>query len=111
MDHVPMNEDYNHYSGLLRKNGEGVMHMGLTAEYLAMKYRIPRPKQDEFALRSHQLAAAATDKGEFRVEVIPTWGRDDSGQMVLVTVDQCIRLEASLEALSAVPPAFHPAGG
>ncbi len=34
------------------------MNMGLTAEYLAMKYRIPRERQDEFALRSHRLAAA-----------------------------------------------------
>src|SRR5438270_5059647 len=40
MDHVPMNKDYNPYPGLLRKNGEGVMHMGLTAEYVAAKYRI-----------------------------------------------------------------------
>ena len=39
------------------------MNMGLTAEYLAAKYRIPRGKQDEFALRSHQLAAEATDAG------------------------------------------------
>ncbi len=55
------------------------MNMGLTAEYLAVKYRIPRDKQDEFALRSHQLAAEATDKGEFADEIIPTWGRDEAG--------------------------------
>ncbi len=63
----------------------GVMQMGLTAEYLAVKYPDPsRRVQDEFALRSHQLAAAATDRGEFKAEVVPTWGRDDSGRKVLL---------------------------
>ena len=111
MDHVPMNKDYNPYPGLLRKHSEAVMNMGLTAEYLAAKYRISRPKQDEFALRSHQLAAAATDKGEFRSEILPTWGRDESGQKMLLTSDQCIRRDTSLESLGALPPAFNPAGG
>jgi acetyl-CoA acyltransferase len=87
------------------------MNMGLTAEYLAAKYRIPRARQDEFALRSHQLAAKATDAGEFRNEVIPSWGRDDAGRKVLLTTDQCIRRETSLEALAALPPAFNPDGG
>ena len=60
------------------------MNMGLTAEYLAAKYRIPRKRQDEYALRSHQLAAAATDRGEFRAEIVPTWGRDEAGRKVLL---------------------------
>ena len=87
------------------------MNMGLTAEYLAAKYRIPREKQDAFALRSHQLAAKATDAGEFKNEIIPTWGRDEAGRKVLLTTDQCIRRESSLESLSALPPAFNPDGG
>jgi acetyl-CoA acyltransferase len=111
MDHVPMSKDYNPYPGLLRRNSEAVMNMGLTAEYLAAKYRIPRQKQDEFALRSHRLAAAATDKGEFKNEVVPTWGRDDAGRKVLLTEDQCIRRDTSLEVLGSLPPAFNPAGG
>jgi acetyl-CoA acyltransferase len=111
MDHVPMSKDYNPCPSLFRRHSEAVMNMGLTAEYLALKYRIPRKKQDEFALRSHQLAAAATDRGDFRSEVIPTWGRDESGRKVLVTEDQCIRRDTSMEALGALPPAFNPAGG
>ena len=54
--------------------------MGLTAENLAAKYKIGRREQDEFALRSHRRAAAATDSGAFMREVIPTWGRDDEGR-------------------------------
>lgn len=111
MEHIPMSKDYNPYPGILKRNGEGVMNMGLTAEYLAMKYRIPRPKQDEFALRSHRLAAQATDRGDFRSEVVPTWGRDDQGRKALLTEDQCIRRDTSVEALAALPPAFNPDGG
>ncbi len=85
--------------------------MGLTAEYLAMKYRIPRQKQDEFALRSHLLAAKATDAGLFLNEIVPTYGRDDAGHKTKLTTDQCIRRDSSIEALAALPPAFNPAGG
>jgi acetyl-CoA acyltransferase len=111
MDHVPMSKDYNPCPSLFRHHSEGIMNMGITAEYLALKYRISRQKQDEFALRSHQLAAAATEKGEFRNEVVPTWGRDDAGAKQLMTVDQCIRRDTSMEALGALPPVFNPAGG
>lgn len=111
MDHVPMSKDYNPCPSLFRNHSEAIMNMGFTAEYLALKYRISRQKQDEFALRSHQLAAAATDKGEFRNEVVPTWGRDESGEKALLTVDQCIRRDTSLEALAALSPAFNPASG
>lgn len=111
MDHVPMNKGYDPCPTLLRRHGEGVMHMGLTAEYLAAKYRIPRQRQDQFALRSHTAAAAATDSGQFAAEILPTWGRDAAGRKALVREDQCIRRDTSPEALAALPPAFNPAGG
>jgi acetyl-CoA acyltransferase len=111
MEHVPMSKDYNPCPSLFRRHSEAIMNMGLTAEYLAAKYRIPRGRQDEFALRSHQLAAKATANGEFIAEVVPTWGKDQNGHKVLMTVDQCIRPESSLEALGALPPAFNPDGG
>jgi acetyl-CoA acyltransferase len=111
MDHVPMSKDYNPNPSLFHKHSEAVMNMGLTAEYLALKYRVPRAQQDAFALRSHQLAAAATDNGAFANEVVPTWGRDDAGLKALLTTDQCIRRDTSLDALAALPPAFNPAGG
>jgi acetyl-CoA acyltransferase len=111
MDHIPMTKDYSPFPGLIRRHGEAIVNMGLTAEYLALKYRIPRKQQDEFALRSHQLAAAATEKREFRDEIAPTWGRDESGHKVLLTTDQCIRRDTSLESLGALLPAFNPEGG
>lgn len=111
MDHVPMNKDYNPPPGLFRKNSEGIMNMGLTAEYLAAKYRISRQKQDEFAQRSHSLAARATAAGEFAREIVPTFGRDGEGKKVRLTTDQCIRPDCTLEGLASLPPAFNPAGG
>ncbi len=111
MDHIPMAKGYDPAPELFRRNSEAVMHMGMTAEYLAMKYQVSRADQDAFALRSHQLAEGATKSGAFESEVVPTWGRDDSGQKVELTRDQCIRSDCSIEGLSALPPAFNPAGG
>lgn len=111
MDHIPMNKDYNPSPRMFHHHCEGVMQMGLTAEYLTMKYSISRQQQDEFALRSHKLAAEATDKGLFKNEVIPVWGRNEQGIKTLVTEDQCIRRDTSIEGLAKLPAAFNPAGG
>ncbi len=111
MDHIPMSKDYNPCPSLMARHGEAIMNMGLTAEYLAAKYRISRRRQDEFALRSHQLAANATDAGLFHSEIVPTWGRNELGLKVRLESDQCIRRDTSMESLGALPPAFNPAGG
>src|SRR5262245_39985110 len=111
MEHIPMTKGYDPSPGLMRRFSEAVMQMGLTAEYLAAKHRIDRKRQDEFALRSHQLAAKATETGAFASEIIPTWGRDAAGRKAQVTRDQGIRADTSLEALGNLPPAFNPDGG
>lgn len=111
MDHIPMSKDYSPSPSLLKRHSEAIMNMGFTAEYLAMKYRVRREEQDEFALRSHRLAAAATDSGKFAAEIAPTWGRDESGKKTTLTRDQGIRRDTSLESLAALPPIFNPAGG
>jgi acetyl-CoA acyltransferase len=111
MQHIPMEVGFDPSPHLFYRHSPAVMNMGLTAENLAMRYKISRKEQDEFALRSHQKAAAATQSGAFSKEVIPTWGRDDEGRRKLLTVDQCIRSDTSLEALAALKPAFMPEGG
>ncbi|MDH3717552.1 MAG: acetyl-CoA C-acyltransferase, partial [Planctomycetota bacterium] len=83
----------------------------ITAEFLAQTNGISREEQDEFALRSHQLAREATQAGQFDREIVPVWGRDEEGQRVLVRRDQCIRDDTSLEALAALKPAFMPGMG
>jgi acetyl-CoA acyltransferase len=111
MDHIPMSKDYNPSPALFRRHSEAIMQMGLTAEFLALKYRIPRQAQDDFALRSHQGAAAAMDRQNAADEIVPTWGRDEAGNKVEITKDQGVRRDTTKEALAALKPVFNPAGG
>jgi acetyl-CoA acetyltransferase family protein len=82
-----------------------LVSQGISAELIAARWEIPRPEQDELGLRSHQLAARATDEGRFAREIVPIEG--DGEQRI---VDQGIRRETSLEALAALKPAFKEGG-
>jgi acetyl-CoA acyltransferase len=94
-----------------KRNAKAAGHMGLTAEYLARRHGIGRPAQDQFALRSHQRAAAATRSGAFGDEILPVEGHDEKGALKRFDVDEVIRPDTTLEALSALKPAFDPKNG
>ncbi|MGB6044657.1 MAG: acetyl-CoA C-acyltransferase FadA [Pirellulales bacterium] len=111
MHHVPMDKDIDLNPKLFHRTSKGAMLMGITAEFLAQTYGISREEQDEFALRSHQLAAKAADAGEFDREIVPVWGRDEEGNRYLVHRDQCIREDTDLGQLAALKPAFMPGMG
>ncbi|HMC67310.1 MAG TPA: acetyl-CoA C-acyltransferase FadA [Gemmataceae bacterium] len=111
MHHLPMEAGFDPSPRLLYRHSPAVFNMGLTAENLALKYRISRREQDEFALRSHRRAAEVTDSGAFSTEIIPTWGRDEEGRRKIMAEDQCIRRDTTLEALGALKPVFMPEGG
>src|SRR5262249_6526812 len=111
MHHIPMELGFDASPRLYFRHSPATMHMGLTAENLSLRYKISRKEQDELALRSQMLAAKATDSGAFSREIIPTWGRDEEGRRKIMHEDQCIRRDTSLEALSALKPAFMPEGG
>jgi len=111
MHHIPMDKDIDINTKLFTRTSKGALMMGITAEFLAQTQSISRQDQDEFALRSHKLAAAAQAAGEFKPEIVPVWGRDEAGERTLVTVDQCVRPDTSLEALAALHPAFMPGIG
>jgi acetyl-CoA acyltransferase len=111
MQHIPMEAGFDPSPRFFYRHSQATLNMGLTAENLALKYRIGRKEQDEFALRSHRRAAEATDSGAFSGEIIPTWGRDEEGRKQLVKEDQCIRRDTSLESLAALKPVFMPEGG
>jgi acetyl-CoA C-acetyltransferase len=74
-----------------------------TAENLRREYGIPRAEQDEFALRSHQRAAAARDSGRFAEEIIPVTVRGRKGDTVVET-DEHIRADTSIEKLAGLRP-------
>jgi len=111
MQHIPMEAGFDPSPRFFYRHSQATMNMGLTAENLAIRYKIGRREQDEFALRSHRRAVEATDSAAFAREIIPTWGRDEDGRKKIMTEDQCIRRDTSLEALSALKPAFMPEGG
>ena len=111
MLHIPMDHNLDLNPKLFHRTSKGALHMGYTAEFLAQTRGISRDEQDQFALRSHQKAAAAHAGGEFRKEIIPVWGRDEAGQRILVEVDQTVRPDTTLEQLSALKPAFMPGIG
>lgn len=83
--------------------------MGMTAENLAEKYSITREEQDEIALRSHQLAAKATEEGKFAEEIVPVEIKTRKG-IVQFDRDEHIRPDTSLEQLAKLKPAFKKDG-
>jgi len=111
MQHLPMDHGLDLNPKLFQRTSKGALMMGVTAEFLAQTQDISRADQDAFALRSHQRAAAAHAKGEFKREIVPLYARDEEGQRFLATGDQCVRTDASLEALAALEPAFMPKVG
>ncbi len=111
MHHLPMDHGIDINPKLFQRTSKGALLMGVTAEFLAQTQDISRQVQDEFALRSHKRAAAAHAAGEFKPEIVPVFGRDEAGQRQLVTMDQCVRPDATIEALAALEPAFMPKYG
>ncbi|HLN28086.1 MAG TPA: acetyl-CoA C-acyltransferase FadA [Gemmataceae bacterium] len=111
MQHVPMEANFSLNPRYFYRHSPATLNMGLTAENLAIKYRISRRAQDEFALRSHRKIAEATDSGANAKEIVPSWGRDEEGRRKTISEDQGFRRDTSLEALSALKPPFMPEGG
>lgn len=75
-----------------------------TAENLAEKYNISREECDEFALRSHKLAADAWNRGAFKEQVIPVTIPGKKGGDIVFEVDECVRFDANIEALAKLRP-------
>ena len=84
----------------------GLLAMGETAEEVAARYGIPRERQDDFALRSHQRAALARKNGHFDDELLPVERPDG----VVVDTDECVREDTSIEKLSRLKPVFRDGG-
>jgi acetyl-CoA acyltransferase len=78
---------------------------GLSAELIADRWEVPRAEQDALGLRSHQLAARATDEGRFEREIVPIAVNGS-----VITGDQGIRRDTSIEQLAALKPAFKEGG-
>jgi acetyl-CoA acyltransferase len=95
----------------------GLVPQGISAEMIADKWDLSREDLDRFAARSQQFAARATAEGRFDREIVPvvvkhkdkeTGKISESGE--LVTVDEGIRPDTTVETLAQLKPAFKPDG-
>ncbi|WP_104171351.1 thiolase family protein [Cryobacterium sp. M23] len=82
---------------------DGLVNQGVSAELMNQKWKLGRGELDAFAARSHRLAAAAAERGDFDGELQPTTLRDGR----VVAADETIRPGTTLDSLAALPPAFR----
>jgi acetyl-CoA acyltransferase len=95
----PLGADYTaRYGSEFPNQGEG-------AEQIADTYGLSRTQLDEYALRSHERAAAARDEGRFGAQLAPVTTADG-----VVSADEGIRTGSTLEGLAGLKPAFRPDG-
>ena len=78
---------------------------GISAEMIADKWEIPRSELDEIGLRSHQLAAKATEEGRFEREIVPFAVNGDT-----YVTDQGIRPTPPWRSSRQLKPAFKEDG-
>jgi acetyl-CoA C-acetyltransferase len=82
------------------------LSMGESTENSSRELGISRAEQDEFAARSHQRAAAAVKDGLFAAEIVGVPVPQRGGEPLLVTEDEGIRANTTVESLAKLRPAF-----
>ena len=85
-------------------------HMGITAENVARQHAVSRAQQDEFAVASQNKAEAAQKAGKFKDEIVPVMIPQRKGDPVAFDSDEFIKTGATVDALSALRPAFDKQG-
>jgi acetyl-CoA acyltransferase len=88
----------------------GTDSMGETAENVAEQYHVSREDQDAFAVRSQQRAAAARAAGRFVDEIVPVSIPQKKGDAVLVSTDEFLRPDTTMETLARLKSAFRSGG-
>jgi acetyl-CoA acyltransferase len=91
----------------------GLVGQGEGAELIAEQWDLSRDELDEFSVRSHHNAAQATSEGRFEREIIPVAIKDDDRADTdeMITTDEGIRPDSSVEVLANLKPAFRAEGG
>src|SRR5215213_25777 len=100
--------DHMAYDGLT--DAYDKVSMGLSTEQLNDRFELTREDQDAVAARSHQRAAAAYEAGVFDAEIVPVEIPQRKGDPVVVTRDEGIRPETTVQTLAGLRPAFSQGG-
>jgi acetyl-CoA acyltransferase len=103
---------------IVKENGDYYLSMGLTAEQVAQDFKVSREDQDAFALRSHQRALNAIEKGYFKSGILPLAVKEvyvnEKGKKAereyIVDTDEGPRADTSIAALAKLPPVFAQGG-
>ncbi|MCH8984026.1 MAG: thiolase family protein [Acidobacteria bacterium] len=95
---------------MLERYSQGLVPQGISAEMIAEKWGISRTELDELSLGSHQRAARATEEGRFEGQIVPVEITRDDKSKELVTRDEGIRWETSMEKLANLQPVFKSDG-
>ncbi|HEY2330818.1 MAG TPA: acetyl-CoA C-acyltransferase [Acidimicrobiales bacterium] len=95
----------------------GLVPQGIAAELIAERWGLTRDELDRYSAESHARAARATADGRFAGEIVPTqawrWDVDKGGPVEaagMVTADEGIRPDTSVEVLATLKPSFRPGG-
>ncbi len=99
---------------IAEKHPEYYLGMGLTAEQVAVDFKISREEQDIFSYNSHAKAAKAIAEGKFKSEIVPVKVTetyiDEKGRRkhreFVVDTDEGVRAETTVEALAKLKPVF-----
>jgi len=114
MSMIPMGgKGYSPNPDLVENWPESYATMGITAEYVAERYKITREEQDLFAYHSHKKASQAIKDGKFKDEIIPvtverTYLKNGKifKEKIVVDIDDGVREDTTLEGLAKLKPAF-----
>jgi acetyl-CoA C-acetyltransferase len=85
------------------------VHMGITAENIAERWKINRDQQDAFAVESHRRAIHAIESGRFKEQIVPIEIKGRKG-VVVVDRDEHPRADVTLEGLAKLRAAFKKEG-
>jgi acetyl-CoA C-acetyltransferase len=86
------------------------VHMGVTAENIASRYKLSRAEQDAFAVESHKRAANAIAKGYFKEQILPIELKTKKGPVIFDT-DEHVRSDASIEGMAKLKAVFQKENG
>jgi acetyl-CoA C-acetyltransferase len=87
------------------------VHMGVHGGRVPVsEYGITREDMDRWAMRSHQCAVAAMDRGLFDDEIVGVSVPQRKGEPLLFERDELPRRDSTMEKLASLPPAFEPEG-
>jgi len=95
------------------ERAESYISMGHTAERVASRFEVSREAQDDFAVRSHERAAAAADAGRFEDELFVVKARGFAGGKTVdadFLADECLRRGTTREGLAGLRPVFRRGG-